>query len=402
MRSRSATLWIFFRLGACGRSGLWHGVAGTGGVTQDDGVGNTGVASTATIVDCGSLASPSSGSVSASSTTDGAAATYSCFAGYALTGSAIRICQQNGMWSGTAPSCAVSNCPSGETECNAVCLDAQADNNNCGFCGNVCSALSPSRAQCTAGRCLVTLATGMGRPQSIAADATSVYWTNYYDGTVMKVFSAGGTPTTLASGQSRPTGIAVDATSVYWISDDTVKKVSVRGGTPTTLVSGRSFPQGLAVDATSVYWTEYGYQVGPVMKVPLGGGTPITLASGQSYSTGIVVEASSVYWTNNAIWGNSDFEDDSGSVMKVALSGGTPTTLASGLPGPCGIAVDATSVFWIDQQGGGAVMKVPRGGGTPTTLASGQSAPGGIVVDATSVYWTNGVNGTVMRLSPKW
>jgi hypothetical protein len=46
----------------------------------------------------------------------------------------------------------------------------------------------------------------------MAVDATSVYWTNYISGTVMKVGIGGVTPTTLASGQDTPSSIAVDAT----------------------------------------------------------------------------------------------------------------------------------------------------------------------------------------------
>jgi hypothetical protein len=38
----------------------------------------------------------------------------------------------------------------------------------------------------------------------ISVDATSAYWTNSLDGTVMKAPLGGGNPTTLASGQNSP------------------------------------------------------------------------------------------------------------------------------------------------------------------------------------------------------
>ena len=65
----------------------------------------------------------------------------------------------------------VSTCPND--------VDTQTDNHNCGACGIACTAPAPSKAQCTAGRCLVTLASGQPLAFGIAVDATSAYWTNY-------------------------------------------------------------------------------------------------------------------------------------------------------------------------------------------------------------------------------
>jgi formylglycine-generating enzyme required for sulfatase activity len=284
--------------------------------------------------------------------------------------------------------CARDICSSGLSWCSGACVDKQTNNSNCGGCGIACSANPPSTALCTAGRCLVTLASGQEYPAIVAVDATTVYWTNNSGGTVMKVPTGGGTPTALASGQGYPYDIAVDATTVYWTNNSggTVMKVPTGGGTPTALASGQNAGYGIAVDATSVYWTTSG---GTVMKVPMDGGTPTTLASGQNAPNYIAVDATSVYWTNQN--GNT--------VMKVPTGGGTPTTLASGQNAPNDIAVDATSVYWTNYGSSGTVMKVPTGGGTPTTLASGQSYPANIAVDTTSVYWTSyGSSGTVMKV----
>ena len=104
--------------------------------------------------------------------------------------------------------------------------DLQTDNDNCGACGIECSGISPSTAQCVAGSCLVTLASGLLLPDDIAIGAASVYWTNF-SGTVMKVPVEGGLPTTLASGQGDPGYIAVDATSVYWTNAGTATFITV-------------------------------------------------------------------------------------------------------------------------------------------------------------------------------
>jgi hypothetical protein len=64
----------------------------------------------------------------------------------------------------------------------------------------------------------------LSKPQKLAVDSTSVYWTDLADGAIYKCATSGcggdplkpRTPVTLATGQIQPRGIAVDATSIYW------------------------------------------------------------------------------------------------------------------------------------------------------------------------------------------
>ena len=59
-----------------------------------------------TVEDCGPLTNPANGQVShTSGTTFGQTATYSCDAGYNLMGGSTRMCQADGMWSGSEPTC---------------------------------------------------------------------------------------------------------------------------------------------------------------------------------------------------------------------------------------------------------------------------------------------------------
>ena len=57
------------------------------------------------IVRCPTLSNPSNGRVSQQGDRPGARATYVCNSGYELDGASSRICQNNGQWSGEAPTC---------------------------------------------------------------------------------------------------------------------------------------------------------------------------------------------------------------------------------------------------------------------------------------------------------
>jgi hypothetical protein len=168
-----------------------------------------------------------------------------------------------------------------------------------------------------AGGTPLTLATGdlTLSKHGIAVNSTDVYWAEFNYacggtdqpcspglGRVMRVPVGGGTPSVVASRQSGADSIALDATHVYWTNynEGTVMSVPLAGGKPTTLASGQVAMNDITVDATSVYWTKYvdfGSHNGAVMKVALAGGTPVTLASAQT-PTGIAVDDTSLYWLN--------------------------------------------------------------------------------------------------------
>ncbi len=83
------------------------------------------------IVDCGRLPSPPNGNVATpSGTTVGNGAFYSCDEGLVLTGSTVRFCANNGLWTPDAPTC------EGEDQSNKRFFNLRycALKNFCKFC----------------------------------------------------------------------------------------------------------------------------------------------------------------------------------------------------------------------------------------------------------------------------
>lgn len=59
-----------------------------------------------TAVQCEFLTAPENGQVVLTGITFGSTASYNCLPGFNIVGSATRTCQENGQWSGQAPTCA--------------------------------------------------------------------------------------------------------------------------------------------------------------------------------------------------------------------------------------------------------------------------------------------------------
>ena len=226
-------------------------------------------------------------------------------------------------------------------------------------------------------------------------DSSNVYWSN--DDTtspaVVQVAIGGGTPVTLYSGPQVPESIAIDATSVYWVANfggpGTVTKVPIGGdgGAATILYSlSGAIPCDIAVDSTSAYWTDCGgASTAGIISVPVGGGSAVTLASGTGQAFYIAIDASNVYWSSQSAGVNAIL-----SVPKVV--GGSISTLASGLGNIQDLAVDASFAYYVDSSAS-AVLRVPIGGGTPSTVATQGGA--GIAIDAAHVYRGGYTSGTI-------
>ena len=83
-----------------------------GSTTRTCELGGTwsGSSPSCSLIDCGGLSAPVNGTVSVASTAFGGTATYSCATGYTLAGSAARVCLETGFWSGAAPVCPPVDC----------------------------------------------------------------------------------------------------------------------------------------------------------------------------------------------------------------------------------------------------------------------------------------------------
>ncbi|MGD0838953.1 MAG: hypothetical protein ABSB49_20145, partial [Polyangia bacterium] len=88
------------------------GLIASGGSPANGGAANTGGAGGASslVASCDQPANPANGTVIAPALTVGSRATYQCFSGYNLAGNATITCQADGTWSAAAPSCTLVDC----------------------------------------------------------------------------------------------------------------------------------------------------------------------------------------------------------------------------------------------------------------------------------------------------
>jgi len=225
---------------------------------------------------------------------------------------------------------------------------------------------------------------GPGSVQSIAVDATDVYWTTRT--ALWKVAKDGGTLTPITTGAMGYWSVIADSTNVYWLEEGGatpgLHKMPAGGSTSTVLdpvVDSRS----IAVDATSVYWASYDGTNASIMKVPIGGGTPTTLATGLRIPQFVTVDTVNVYW--NDMQANT--------INSVPIAGGIVGTLdADEGTTVMSIAARKGWVYWATMVSPGGIAEVPAGGGSLKVFATTKGAEY-FAIDDYDVYWTDGLGG---------
>jgi hypothetical protein len=239
----------------------------------------------------------------------------------------------------------------------------------------------------------IVLASASGQPNSVAVDATHVYWSNGARdidpaGDILRADLDGGNLTTLVAGQGEINEIAAGADGIYFTTTAAVKKVGLDGGTPTLLAAMGGTE--LAVDTANAYWSTLG---GQIVKAGIAGGSdPVVLVPADATPDSIAIDATHVYWVNAR----------DRTVMRVSLAGdGQPESLfAPGTIQTCSgtngwarsVAVDATGVHWLDLAGNVFAGVPGQPDLTRVVANTGKAAFRGaavIVLDSATVYWMN-------------
>jgi hypothetical protein len=135
-------------------------------------------------------------------------------------------------------------------------------------------------------------APGCGNLRLVLSSGT-IYYTNHAAGTVSSIAVTGGTPKVIAMGQSKPNPIAVDATTVFWGNDGdkTVMKQTIAAGTASAILPASTaadpmnlnFANALLVDGATLY-VGRGYDA---YKIPTAGGTAVQLSHSPDADLGL-------------------------------------------------------------------------------------------------------------------
>jgi hypothetical protein len=232
-----------------------------------------------------------------------------------------------------------------------------------------------------------------GFPFAIVADGSDVYWTDYNDGSLHRLSSAGGPSVELipARASAGVFGLTVAGGFAYLCDSATgeIRRVATSGESDQVIATSPC--RDVAVNNTHLYWTNSDSAAPAIRRLALPNGSPEDIGAPGS-ATNLRLLGNHVYWTSYS----------SGEIFRVPIGGAASNSLLTTVPtgGPWGLAVDDTHVYIAEHHSvGGAVTRVPIAGGAFEILSADEGGAHEIVVDGADLYWTSEIDGTITRLS---
>lgn len=301
---------------------------------------------------------------------------------------------------GSGGAAGAASCPTGFGNCDGLaangCEQSLDIEGHCGACQRSCLGAACTQARCEA----ITLVSGLTRPWGVLVDATSIYFSDYMDGTIEKANKLDGSSRVqLAAGYASTWFMQLDGDHVYFTTrmGDSIERVLSAGGTPAeTFLSPGVKTSGLAIDDSHVFFTE-SEAPGAVWRANKNpGAISQVLVAAQAQPFGIAVGSGYVYW------GSADGGDGSVNRANKNKLAGTAEPIASGQTAVRNVIFDQDMmVYWTSSTStvGRVVRYDVSQAQLPQTLATTGPAEHS-AIDETHIYWaaSEGTLGQLYRL----
>jgi hypothetical protein len=233
------------------------------------------------------------------------------------------------------------------------------------------------------------LVDGIGDPGGLASDGTTLYWTDFYGGSLLAAPLAGASgaaPAVLATGLTSPRDVVVAGPVVFVVEElgfgsNRLVSVALAGGAPTTVSpESAGWLSALAGDGTAAYFVlvdDAGFCLGTspcacrLMRYSAGDAAPRQLvelpkqliALPQQLAFDVAVSGGNVYLDPESF---ADGQPNGQAITKVSTRGTSATTVAPFVGLVTGLAATPSgAVYWGDSDG---LWTVPAAGGPAMQL----------------------------------